>query len=917
MRFESITAHSFGPIIGATLPLAPGMTIIHGPNESGKSTWHAALYAGLCGIRRGKGQPRSEERDFASKHRPWDGEKWEVSVRIALSDGRQIELRHDLDGKVECQAVDLALGRDVSAEIINDGSPDGARWLGLDRRSFFATACVGQADILGIRESSEVLQVQLQRAAATARTDATATQAIERLRNFHAEFVGTDRAPTKPLRRAQDGLRSAEANLQQTLEEHRLFLQLASQAQEARVQAEALRQQLRVTAAAGAARDAAAWASRASRASELANRHTEGPPPRLTDDDALARLVAATLSTWERRPRVSDPQGPSSAEIRERIATIPSIPEGDLEPNPEVAAARQEYEGAERAFRLHESERPPEPVSPHTGGASEQELRDLARDLGLDKPRIDLVLESRLEKAKRRIEEVSTPSRVALVALALIGTVVGAGLIGRGGLFTGLLALLATAAVIALLVARRSGARARALEELRMAENAAGEIRHAVAEVARRKATARDRVRSLRLRVDPQVLQPLADAVAVSDQQRRDVERWKERQRHLAGHMAIAEEALTHALRDRGVQVADSVPVALASYVAACNDRARIAAIAGQRSVLESQLTATQLVEDAWQRARAAEQAIRQAATTCGIAGNDPEELSRGLSLWLDGRAAALTEHQKAREEWTELQTLLDGRALADVQVEAERRENEAEKLASELDAEPIVALSQAPDLDQQLARLRHDVTEALMHADRLEGQVEERSRTLHSVPEAEEDVGRARESLERVQRLGRAIERTLEFLERAQERVHRDIAPVLAQTVRRWLPEITGGRYADAIVDPETLAVRVRHSDGPWRQAAVLSHGTAEQVYLLLRLALTEHLVVPGEKCPLVLDDVTVQSDRVRTEAIMRCLYAISRERQVIMFTLEEEVLAWAESHLDGVRDRLVRLAPPEAGVW
>jgi DNA repair exonuclease SbcCD ATPase subunit len=88
-----------------------------------------------------------------------------------------------------------------------------------------------------------------------------------------------------------------------------------------------------------------------------------------------------------------------------------------------------------------------------------------------------------------------------------------------------------------------------------------------------------------------------------------------------------------------------------------------------------------------------------------------------------------------------------------------------------------------------------------------------------------------------------------------------------------------------------------------------MLSHGTAEQVYLLLRLALAEHLAVPSETCPLILDDITVQSDRVRTEAIMRCLHVISRERQVIMFTLEEEVLAWAEGHLDSVKDQLVRL--------
>ena len=55
MRIERVVAHAFGPLIDATLDLAPGMTVVYGPNEAGKSSWHAALYAGLCGVRRGRG----------------------------------------------------------------------------------------------------------------------------------------------------------------------------------------------------------------------------------------------------------------------------------------------------------------------------------------------------------------------------------------------------------------------------------------------------------------------------------------------------------------------------------------------------------------------------------------------------------------------------------------------------------------------------------------------------------------------------------------------------------------------------------------------------------------------------------------------------------------------------------------------
>jgi len=85
MRIESIRAHAFGPFIDQSLELAPGMTVICGPNESGKSTWHAALYAALCGMRRGRGR-RSEDTEFVDRHRPWNAANWEVSAIMTLED---------------------------------------------------------------------------------------------------------------------------------------------------------------------------------------------------------------------------------------------------------------------------------------------------------------------------------------------------------------------------------------------------------------------------------------------------------------------------------------------------------------------------------------------------------------------------------------------------------------------------------------------------------------------------------------------------------------------------------------------------------------------------------------------------------------------------------------------------------------
>src|SRR3954463_4078372 len=76
MRIESVTAHAFGPLAERTLTLAPGLTVIAGANESGKSSWHAAIHAALCGRRRGRGAATVAERRFAEQHRPWHDEDW-------------------------------------------------------------------------------------------------------------------------------------------------------------------------------------------------------------------------------------------------------------------------------------------------------------------------------------------------------------------------------------------------------------------------------------------------------------------------------------------------------------------------------------------------------------------------------------------------------------------------------------------------------------------------------------------------------------------------------------------------------------------------------------------------------------------------------------------------------------------------
>ncbi len=295
----------------------------------------------------------------------------------------------------------------------------------------------------------------------------------------------------------------------------------------------------------------------------------------------------------------------------------------------------------------------------------------------------------------------------------------------------------------------------------------------------------------------------------------------------------------------------------------------------------------------------------------------------------------AAAELEQTQLQWAELTSLLNGRTLkqlqtatraaADAVTQATTPHDQAGDMLASAVTDLTVAqaaaqthLSSAAELrtaqdtqTQAAATTRTEVTELAVAASAVEATRTERSRTLVSVPEAEEELAAATEDLDRIRALDATLQTTIALLSSAQERVHRDIAPLLAATLTRWLPHITDGRYTDATVNPATLQVKVCGPDRNFRPAERLSHGTAEQIYLLLRTALTQHLTAGHDSCPLLLDDVTVQADSIRTAQVLTLLHKISDERQVIVFAQQDQVAQWARENLTSERDAFVELAP------
>src|SRR5206468_8431400 len=182
--------------------------------------------------------------------------------------------------------------------------------LGLDRDAFGATVSVSQAQIMSITEAAGGLQEQMQRAAATRGTDATAAEAIERLAAYRREAVGADTAAAKgPLRiaklrlaAARDRRDHAQAMHKEHLAERARMETTTRALQEARIQLDG-------ALAAQARQQADESNRRAARAATLAARHPQRPA--LRSRASAAALVATALTGRERRPILPALKAPS------------------------------------------------------------------------------------------------------------------------------------------------------------------------------------------------------------------------------------------------------------------------------------------------------------------------------------------------------------------------------------------------------------------------------------------------------------------------------------------------------------------------------------------------------------------------------------------------------------------------------
>lgn len=199
MLITKLDIRGFGRLTGSFM-LDPGLNIVVGDNESGKSTMHDALIRALFGFSKSERRMR-DGRTTKDARKPWDGAPFGLMVALedvrwnADGSGKPVRAEWDFDAHTVRVWHD---GNEVTDEILGKGSEVmlGKALLGLGLDEFRQACTLGQDRIAAVVRS-DGLTSALTKAVESGSSDVRVDDSVERMGKF-LDGLGITRGALKP-----------------------------------------------------------------------------------------------------------------------------------------------------------------------------------------------------------------------------------------------------------------------------------------------------------------------------------------------------------------------------------------------------------------------------------------------------------------------------------------------------------------------------------------------------------------------------------------------------------------------------------------------------------------------------------------------------------------------------------------------
>jgi uncharacterized protein YhaN len=267
----------------------------------------------------------------------------------------------------------------------------------------------------------------------------------------------------------------------------------------------------------------------------------------------------------------------------------------------------------------------------------------------------------------------------------------------------------------------------------------------------------------------------------------------------------------------------------------------------------------------------------------------------------------------------------------ADRLPECERRSRERGRVEASLrDLENQISLLAGDEPIEQFVQAAREQQPSLL-ADQIQHKQQQVADTRGQLSELQQEIGgikheldlmngsnRAAELHQSIQFLVGTIDRNAEeyarlkiasmIIRRATEHYRRENQnPVLAEA-EKMFARLTCGEYRALKVDYDAKGNSIlfgeraesTESDSVDVPVPAMSVGTADALYLALRLASLKHQLRHGHPIPLVIDDCLIQLDDQRAVAALQILSELSATTQVILFTHHRHLLDLANDRLN-----------------
>ncbi|HEY0614588.1 MAG TPA: AAA family ATPase, partial [Candidatus Elarobacter sp.] len=172
MILKTLRIDGFGRLADRTFAFGPGLNVVVGPNEAGKSTLAAAIVASLYGLQRG-------EKD---RWRPWLGTAYSTVLTYETADGAAWEVHRAYERDTKGVRIYDADGADAAARVgAGKALNPGEAHLRIPLDVFLQTACARQRSVSLDAGSADEVATTLAHALSGGPKEDAAAGAIARL----------------------------------------------------------------------------------------------------------------------------------------------------------------------------------------------------------------------------------------------------------------------------------------------------------------------------------------------------------------------------------------------------------------------------------------------------------------------------------------------------------------------------------------------------------------------------------------------------------------------------------------------------------------------------------------------------------------------------------------------------------------